>query len=53
MRQSPIPPTEEQIRLIIELTKASRIEILNTFKLSQVNPEEIIDCLEKVKLSQQ
>jgi hypothetical protein len=48
MRQPLITPTEEQIRPIIELIKASRIEILNTVKLSQENPEEIIGCVEKI-----
>jgi hypothetical protein len=39
---------EEQLRLITELTKAPRQEILKTINLSKVNLGDIIACLVKI-----
>ena len=43
------PPTEEQMHRIIDLTRATREEILKTIKISRVNVVDIIGCLEKIK----
>jgi len=51
MRKLLLPYTEEQIQIILTLTNASREEIINTSKISEVSMKDIIDCLQKARLA--